>query len=317
MPSATAPRAPRTAPLDAAMSALDALRALVAASLEQLRANRARLLAGHDAEALHQMRVALRRLRSVLGAFRRLLPRAATRAQVVEIRWLTRALGAARDWDVFDASTLRPVLDAHRRQRGLSAVQRAAARLGVRAREGARRAARSPRCARMLRSLDAFAAGKWAARLAPQKSRALSAPVRPHAVEALERRWRRVSKRGRGLKRLEARELHRLRIAVKRLRYTALAFAPLFAARRTGAILRAVEAMQDALGGLNDCASARRLTAQAYAARSGVKTPQARELLEERIDAARREHSRALQQAWKKLRAAPRFWIRQEGDKEK
>jgi CHAD domain-containing protein len=137
------------------------------------------------------------------------------------------------------------------------------------------------------------------------------------ARDALERRWRRVRKRGRRLAHLDAAALHRLRVAAKRLRYTALAFAPLFAARRTGAILRDLEAMQDALGGLNDCATATRLVSKARATLSGAKTRQARELLDERIDATRREHQRALRPAWKALRSAPRFWIRQEEDKEK
>jgi CHAD domain-containing protein len=310
-------RASRAAPLDAAMSSRDALRALCAASLDHLRANRARLLARGDAESLHQMRVALRRLRTALGAFKRLLPRAVLEPQIAEIRWLARALGEARDWDVFGASILEPALAGHPRRHALLAMNRAAARLGARARENARRAARSPRCARLLRSLDTFAREEWTAQLAPAGRRARAAAVLPLARDALERRWRRVRKRGRRLAHLDAAALHRLRVAVKRLRYTALAFAPLFAARRTGAILRDLEAMQDALGGLNDCATAARLASKARATLSGARTRQARELLDERIDATRREHQRALRPAWKALRSAPRFWIRQEEDKEK
>ena len=305
------------APLDTAMSSLDALHALCAASLDQLRAHRARLLARGDAESLHQMRVALRRLRTAFGAFKRMLPRAATERQLAEIRWLARALGEARDWNVFDASVLQPALAEHRRQAGFPAVRRATTRLAERARARARRAAASRRCERLLLRLEVTARGDWTARLAPAEARALRAPVPPYARDAIERRWRKVRKRGRGIARLDAGELHRLRIAVKRLRYTALAFAPLFAARRTGAILRDLEAMQDALGGLNDCATATRLVSKARATLSGVTTRQARKLLDERIEAGRREHRRALRPAWKALRSAPRFWIRQEEDKEK
>lgn len=297
--------ATRAVLLDAAMSSRDALRALCAASLEHLRAHRARLLARGDAESLHQMRVALRRLRTAFGAFKRMLPRAATERQLAEIRWLARALGEARDWDVFDASVLRPVLAEHRKQPGLLAVRRAATRLAERERARARGAAASRRCERLLLRLEVTARDDWTARLAPAEARALRAPVLPYAREAIERRWRRVRKRGRGIARLDAGELHRLRIAVKRLRYTALAFAPLFAARRTDAILRDLEAMQDALGGLNDCASAERLTRKLR----GAETRRARGLLEERIDARRRAEQRALRPAWKALRAAPPFWV--------
>ena len=300
--------AARATSLDAAMTSRDALRALIAGSLDQLRTNSARLVARGDAASLHQMRVALRRLRSALSAFKRLLPRDALEPRLADIRWLSRALGGARDWDVFEASILQPALAEHRAQAGLLAVRGAATRLAARERSRARRAAASRRCERMLLRLDAFADRDW---------RALRAPALPIARQVLERQWGRVRRRGRGLARLDAAELHRLRIAVKRLRYTALAFAPLFAARRTRAILGAAEEMQDALGGLNDCATATRLASKARATLSGVKTRQARELLDERIDATRREHQHALRPAWKALRSAPRFWIRQEEDKER
>jgi CHAD domain-containing protein len=53
-----------------------------------------------DAEAVHDLRVAARRLRATLRAFRPLFDRAATEPLRAELRWLGQLLGAARDGDV-------------------------------------------------------------------------------------------------------------------------------------------------------------------------------------------------------------------------
>jgi CHAD domain-containing protein len=53
-----------------------------------------------DAEAIHDMRVAARRLRSTLRTFRPLFDRARTEPLRAELRWLGRLLGNARDGDV-------------------------------------------------------------------------------------------------------------------------------------------------------------------------------------------------------------------------
>ena len=53
-------------------------------------------------DAVHQMRVATRRMRSTLHAYRALIPRAATRDLTQELAWLASALGTARDLEVLE-----------------------------------------------------------------------------------------------------------------------------------------------------------------------------------------------------------------------
>jgi len=69
-------------------------------------------IAGADPEYLHQMRVALRRLRTAFDIFADAAPDAA--GLDGELRWLSRALERARDWDVFVADTLKPMLSGRR-----------------------------------------------------------------------------------------------------------------------------------------------------------------------------------------------------------
>src|SRR5690606_24945293 len=57
--------------------------------------------AGEAPEGVHQMRVALRRLRSALRIFGKVLACDAVSDLDARLKTLARALGPARDWDVF------------------------------------------------------------------------------------------------------------------------------------------------------------------------------------------------------------------------
>src|SRR3546814_11238227 len=63
-------------------------------------------------EGIHQMRVAVRRFRSVLSAVRPMLPEEHHRWTLDELKRLSAALGPARNCDVFAASLLAPVQSA-------------------------------------------------------------------------------------------------------------------------------------------------------------------------------------------------------------
>lgn len=56
---------------------------------------------GSDIEALHDMRVASRRVQAVLKIFRGAFPKKKFKSEYAEIRSLIQALGEVRDYDVF------------------------------------------------------------------------------------------------------------------------------------------------------------------------------------------------------------------------
>ena len=109
------------------MSASAAFKAVCLACLNHLLANQGGVIRGGDPEYLHQARVALRRLQSGLGAFKPLAPPGMIAPHAKSVRDFIRALGPARDWDVFAEETFRPVLQQFPGHAGLAAIERACA----------------------------------------------------------------------------------------------------------------------------------------------------------------------------------------------
>lgn len=109
-----AERAPRFAvadPLPRALTAEEALRRTALAALGQVSANAELLRRVRRPEALHQMRVGLRRLRAALSVFASLLGQDAEPV-VAELKWLAGETDAARDLDVFIRDVFHPAAQA-------------------------------------------------------------------------------------------------------------------------------------------------------------------------------------------------------------
>lgn len=294
------------------MSASDAFGAACAACLEHLQANARGAARGEDPEYLHQARVALRRLRAVLGAFAPLFTAAQIEPRIAAARALARALGPARDWDVFAEATLALVMRQFPGNRGLAALERGAARLRGEAQRAARRVIASRRFERFVLETGAWLASEpWLGDASPAARRAWQAPVRAHASEVLERYHRRVLKRGRGISGLALAKLHRLRIAAKKLRYALGFFAALYPRKRLQPMAAALARLQDLLGAINDCATAPALIEAAAAAARGPLRREARMIASHWNGAMLAERRRELKRAWKALRACERFWRRE------
>jgi CHAD domain-containing protein len=82
------------------MQTTDRLSEFVAAQLAELRANDPAVRESDDADAVHDMRVAIRRLRSVLRTARPMLDRAWVDDTRAELDRFGQLLGAIRDLDV-------------------------------------------------------------------------------------------------------------------------------------------------------------------------------------------------------------------------
>jgi inorganic triphosphatase YgiF len=285
----------------------EAYKAILSGGLAHLQANEDGMLDGRDPEYLHQMRVALRRLRSAFGLFRDLAPRDTVEPLVGELRWLTACLGPARDWDVFLTETLPGIRGAP----AIGAFVHAAEARRAGALAVARDAVRSTRYQEMLLGLGAWIATEpWLAGLGEEGLALAHAPVVDFAALVLERRYRRVVKRGRGFTRLEATERHRLRIAMKKLRYAAEFFSDLFPEKPTRVFLRSAMELQDLLGALNDAATTTHLLQETREADGAQSLIGVAGYIEGWVasDATHRvEHSRV---EWKRFLAETRFWKR-------
>ena len=209
--------------------------------------------------AVHQCRVALRRLRAAIRVFRPML-RADEDAERFDrgLKQLAQVLGEARDLDVLhecrDRLVDRQGADAARLQ-ALEAM-RAAAHARVRERLVA-----SETTIFLLDLLEWLNAGVWLR--APEMEGLRDTPCAALAVDALRHYRRKVRKAGSRFADLADDDRHRLRKQAKTLRYAAEFFAPLFAdAPRAGRIepfVSALEAVQDRLGDWNDQVTASRM----------------------------------------------------------
>jgi adenylate cyclase len=235
-------------PLRDGQTPLEAFRGIAAACITQFQWNA--LGAGaDDPEFVHQMRVALRRLRSALRTFRPALPAGFEQAAVPPLRQLARTLGEARDWDVLAKEILAPAQQAFAEDERLAALAAAAGRERRRAHAALREALASPGHAATL--LD------FTARL---HRAAEDAEGMPALADFAARRLNRLHNKALALAAAAAEgdpaRLHALRIGVKRLRYAVEFFAPLFPARSTRRALVTLTDLQDSLGALNDLARA-------------------------------------------------------------
>ncbi|HYC14567.1 MAG TPA: CHAD domain-containing protein, partial [Stellaceae bacterium] len=118
----------------------------------------------------------------------------------------------------------------------------------------------------------------------------------------------RARKRGRRLMRQDVAGLHRLRKAVRRLRYGLLFLAPLLPGRGARPLARAVEALQETLGAVNDCAVGKELIGLARAKAHGPQRRKTRKLLLKRLKAARAARRRELEAQWEAFRTARARW---------
>jgi CHAD domain-containing protein len=221
-------------------------------------------------DAVHQMRIAARRLRSVLGSYRRLFPATSAEPLRAELQWIGRVLGQARDADVL-----------HDRLLGLAAEEPADLLLGpvvqlleedllasMRAgREQVLNALGSHRYRLLMQHLDAFLA-------TPQCTADGQGPA-PRVLSAvLAKDAKRLRSGVRSARRApagNARDVawHEARKAARRLRYAAEAGAAVGGKRAQKVADRAKE-VQDILGEQHDAVASRPLLRRLGAAATGA-----------------------------------------------
>lgn len=240
------------------MDVEQAFRSIMRNCLEQVAANQAGVADGRQPEALHQMRVGLRRLRSAFSLFRRQLQLPPECRQ--ELDWLSGELAAARDWDVLSGATLPQAMERLPGDHRLLMVQLAAESRADDLRAAAAAAVLSERYSALLLNLTRWEHGAdWRDACTMQQLRELGAPVGGYADALLKQAQRRLLKRGDRLERATPEARHRVRIAAKKTRYAAEFFASLYRRKRVRPFIRALTALQDELGRLNDGAVAERL----------------------------------------------------------
>jgi inorganic triphosphatase YgiF len=265
---------------------------------------------GADPNGVYQMRVALRRLRTICAMFRRDIPSPALQAVNGEARWLMQQLGPARDWDVFAETTATRLVAAapdvdfdglreaveQQRNSSYAALQTVLA---------------DSRCSRFLLSLGHLVERRgWRNEIDSEALAVLAQPIPALADKILTRLHRKALKRGAHFRQLDAGAQHDLRINIKKLRYAAEFFLPLYASHAPAKrYVSRLARLQTSLGRARDIANSRILLdvirqddqPALQLAVGAVTGWQARD----RIALAKTQRRR-----WRRFKAAPAFWSR-------
>ena len=231
--------------LAACVDTRQAWQAMVQATLAQAMPNAAEIAGGSGTpEHLHQLRVALRRLRSVLRVYADWGGDAAA-ALALEADWRApfADLGAARDRDVM-AATLRDALTG-------AAAPPFDWPAGPPA-PAAGEVVRSAAVTLLLLRTLALAEGAAAPQSPPTTSTPDGKALAKAARDRLLPLWRRVRRDARAFASRSVAEQHRLRKRLKRLRYALEPFWGLLKKRPAARLRRALLDALDALGELND-----------------------------------------------------------------
>ena len=239
--------------MDASFTGLGAR--IVLKRLRALRREIANVRHGNDAEAIHRLRVASRRLRSAIHLTAATLPDKKVKSWLHRTRRMTRRLGMARDLDVqldfvrqfyarmprSNSSVKRPGIERlllrldQRRERCQGKVLKAIARLEESA------------------VLDDMESTLRPLRLRAQKRSPISTAVYRRAHEVIAGHLRDLLAQGPFLAQPERiEEQHKMRIAAKHLRYGLEALSPIYPGRLKP-FLRAAKHLQEILGEVHDC----------------------------------------------------------------
>lgn len=246
-------------PLAATATPAEAFRSIALACLDHLQRNHAGAIDSDDPEYIHQMRVAMRRLRAALRLFAPLLPEGFAARLLPALRELMGMLGAARDYDVLLAEIAAPVLHALPDEPRLAALVGAIAERRFAIRRDALQRLAAPHYGEVvlqtlatLHGLEGKVGSGGTAPETPNEPSSL-----PEFARAQLRRLRKKTLKLAAQASVDAPEtLHALRIGIKRLRYALEFFAPLAAKKPMQGLLAHLTELQDALGQINDLANA-------------------------------------------------------------
>ncbi len=295
-------RAHRTS-LKKHMSGHAALKQIAWECLGQLQGNQDMVLHGTDIEGVHQMRVALRRLRSAFNVFKDVLSPQDVAQILDELRWITTLLGEARDLDVFMTETLPPMVRHLHEHAGLLALRERARNAQASAYRKVRSALASQRYHRLLLTL-----GAWLERDRPTVPESPEQEVALIARRMLTKRYKQLRRHGQRLADMHPEERHAARIAAKKLRYAAEFFSSLYPEKETRAFLRKLAALQNVLGELNDISVTDALIQKLAGKRPGRELDESLHLFNGWNASDAMHHLAQMHTVWRAFSAQKTFW---------
>jgi triphosphatase len=261
-----APSLPHDALSTGAMSVADALAHILGHLTDVILAHAPDVVRrnGDRSDAVHQMRVAVRRARSALSVFRAAVPAGAMDVIADHLKELGGRLGPTRDWDVFAEETAPAIRQALPDDERLVRLIAAAARRRQACQKALAAYLGSPAFRMLGIELAWFAAaGFWRAPMVVSDEEGSASPaLAAFAGSVLQHRWKKLISLGKRIDELDAASLHGVRLRAKRARYAAEMFSALHSGKAPDRFVRRLSVLQQQLGVLNDGAVATQLLAE-------------------------------------------------------
>ena len=270
-----------------------------------LQSNQDMVLHGTDVEGVHQMRVALRRLRSAFTLFQKILGTENSSALLIELGWLNDILGKARDLDVFVTQTLPAVISQFKNHSGLLKLRDMAFAEQVKIHAEVRLALSSQRYQCLLLTLAAWLVNE---RWRENNNLTKSYQVLDIATANLSKRQKQLLRRGERLAHMHPEEQHATRISAKKLRYAAEFFAAIYSSTKSTSFIRSLSLLQDHLGVLNDITTTETFLQKLIGLHPGRDLDEAQQIFA-RWNSCNVIHTNTLvNKAWHKFSAQKPFW---------
>ena len=300
----------RALPVDltAEMTVEDALQRIGLECLAMIMRNEPAALADVP-EGVHQMRIAVRRLRSMITAVKRMLPPQDYEWVRLELKWLAGILGPARNWDMFSISILAPVKSALLSGGDLDRLSRVSEQERRSAHKEAEAAIRSTRYTIVLLKLSRwFAACGWRDQPVNEYSALLMAPIGEVAPNLIARLYRKARAAADRFDELTLKQRHEFRIRIKKLRYTMDVLGSLFSKDEVAKFAQRLKPLQDDLGHANDVRVANELLADLRVSENPGAIDRAAGVVLGWHDRGLADHERKLVKHVRRLRHARSFW---------
>ena len=265
-----------------------AFQQIIESILQNLLSNQPAAIAG-DVEGIHQMRVAIRRLRAALVLFAPILPHKTAKQYEKELKRFGLILGEARDWDVFCVETLSKV------GKNLSSLVKAAQIERETAHQRLDLEFGGPSLTKLVLGLMI-----WTEDMQQSDLKEMQKPLSDTAPKLLNRIARKLEV---DVIKCSLTRLHEIRKSLKKLHYSADWVGDIYSKRSVEKYLKQCKQLQDGLGKLNDTTVALEFTKH-LCGKYGEATKAIKNW-------GKREERKArgkLPQAWKKFGKTPQFW---------
>lgn len=271
--------------------------------LRHLQNNQDMVLHGTDSEGVHQMHVAIRRLRSAFNFFK-----FNSTALGEELDWISLVLGTARDWDVLLNETLPSAFHQIAPNESHFVLQEHVLAAQMRAHEALRQDLLSQRYQRLLLSLGAWLETEntaWGKSPTTKK-------ISRFALSGLNKSYKKLWGTGKTLHDLSARQQHKVRINAKNLRYALEFFLQVLIDKNSSIplheFLNKLTTLQKALGLYNDITITNKLTTMLATQSSDANLSEAIQTLNQWNQSRCVKANKLVRRSWRAFRQANPGW---------